>query len=156
LNDNHQMRGASTWRSARHHSEDQGYYREQLDLGEWLKSRRDWRAYDHYPIFLVATEGGGIRASYFTASVLDAIEQKCPGFAQHVIAISSVSGGSVGAAGFAGQSADTVANTDVPGCTLGAMKPGAQLTQARNVLATDLLSPLLSASLFPDALQRIL
>ncbi len=156
LNDNHQMRGASTWRSAKHHTEDQGYYREQLDLGQWLKSRRDWRAYDHYPIFLVATEGGGLRAAYFTASVLDAIEQKCPGFAQHVIAISSVSGGSVGSAVFAGQSANGTANTDVPGCAAGAMKPGAQLTQARNVLATDLLSPLLGATLFPDAVQRIL
>jgi len=156
LNDNHQMRGASTWRSAKHHTEDQGYYREQLDLGDWLKSRRDWRAYEHYPIFLVATEGGGIRAAYFTASVLDAIEQKCPGFAQHVIAISSVSGGSVGSAVFAGQSADVTPNTDVPGCTHAPMKPGAKLSQARNVLATDLLSPLLGASLFPDALQRIL
>jgi predicted acylesterase/phospholipase RssA len=156
LNDNHQIRGASTWRSARHHTEDQGYYREQLDLGEWLKSRRDWRAYEHYPIFLVATEGGGIRAAYFTASVLDALEQKCPGFAQHVIAISSVSGGSVGSAVFAGQSADATVNTDIPGCTAAPMTPGAQLQKARDVLSTDLLSPLLGATLFPDALQRIL
>ena len=156
LNDNHQIRGASTWRSARHHTNDEGYYREQLDLGEWLKSRRDWRAYEHYPIFLVATEGGGIRAAYFTASVLDAFQQKCPGFAQHVIAISSVSGGSVGSAVFAGQSADRTVNTDIPGCSAMPAKPAAQLTQARNVLATDLLSPLLGASLFPDALQRIL
>lgn len=156
LNDNHQIRGASTWRSAHHHTNDQGYYREQLDLGEWLKSRRDWREYEHYPIFLVATEGGGIRAAYFTATVLSALEQKCPGFAQHVIALSSVSGGSVGSAVFAGQSADATTNTDRAGCTLGAMKPGAQLTQARGILSTDLLSPLLGASLFPDALQRIL
>jgi hypothetical protein len=156
LNDNHQIRGASTWRSAHHHTNDQGYYHEQLDLGEWLKSRRDWRAYDRYPIFLVATEGGGIRAAYFTATVLNALEQKCPGFAQHVIALSSVSGGSVGSAVFAGQSADGAANTDRAGCTLGPMKAGAQLTQSRNILSTDLLSPLLGASLFPDALQRIL
>ncbi|HEX4295542.1 MAG TPA: patatin-like phospholipase family protein [Rhizomicrobium sp.] len=156
LNDNHQIRGASTWRSARHHTGDEGYYREQLNLGEWLKSRRDWRAYDHYPIFLVATEGGGIRAAYFTASVMDALQQKCPGFAQHVMAISSVSGGSVGSAVFAGQSADRTVNTDIPGCNTAPVKPGAQLTQARNALATDLLSPLLGASLFPDALQRIL
>ncbi len=156
LNDNHQIRGASTWHSARHHTGDPGYYREHLELGEWLKSRHDWRAYDHYPIFLVATEGGGIRAAYFTATVLAALEQKCPGFAQHVIALSSVSGGSVGSAVFAGQSADATANTDAAGCTLSAMKPGAELTQARAVLSTDLLSPLLGASLFPDALQRIL
>ncbi len=34
--------------------------------------------------------------------------------------------------------------------------PDAQLTRARAILSTDLLSPLLGASLFPDALQRIL
>jgi predicted acylesterase/phospholipase RssA len=158
LNDNHQIRGAGTTRS-RHHQQSAadvtGYYLEHLDLGQWMKSRGDWREYDHYPIFLVATEGGGIRAAYFTASVLAAMEQKCPGFAQHVIAISSVSGGSVGASVFAAQSAG---QTNMPhsGCNVAPEIPGAALTRARNVLTTDLLSPLLSASLFPDALQRIL
>jgi hypothetical protein len=158
LNDNHQIRGASTTHSW-HHQEDaaeiSGYYLEHLDLGQWLKSRGDWQDYDHYPIFLVATEGGGIRAAYFTASVLAAMEQKCPGFAQHVIAISSVSGGSVGASVFAAQSAGQE-NMPHAGCGAAPETPGAALTRARNVLTTDLLSPLLSASLFPDALQRIL
>lgn len=156
LNDNHEIRGAAAWRGAAPDAADRGYYREHLNLGEWLKSRRDWQAYEHYPIFLVATEGGGIRAAYFTATVLAALEQKCPGFAQHVIALSSVSGGSVGSAVFAGQAADSIANTDGAGCALGPMKPGARLTRARAILSSDLLSPLLGASLFPDALQRIL
>ncbi len=158
LNDNHQIRGAATTRSRNHQAsaaDIEGKYLEHLGLGDWLKSRGDWRDYDRYPIFLVATEGGGLRAAYFTSSVLAAMEQKCPGFAQHVIAISSVSGGSVGASVFAAQSA-VQPNMPHAGCNLAPENPGPALKRARDVLTTDLLSPLLGASLFPDALQRIL
>jgi hypothetical protein len=157
LNDNHQIRGASTYRAASAEPvSPPPRYRERLDLGAWLKSRSDWRAYDHYPILLVATEGGGLRAAYFTASVLAALEEKCPGFAQHVIAISSVSGGSVGSAVFAGQSAEQASSPAQGGCNAGPIKPGPGLLHARRVLTADLLSPLLGAMLFPDALQRLL
>ena len=162
INDNHQLRGAGTAiptveaALAASASAKPTYYRETLDIGEWLESRRDWQQYEHYPIFLVATEGGGIRAAYFTASVLAALQEKCPAFAQHVMAISSVSGGSVGAAVFAGEAADQLSNVSSVGCNLGAVETGVLVDRARKVLATDLLSPLLGAALFPDALQRIL
>ncbi len=162
INDNHALRGASADAPtvevalAASAAAEKSYYGEVLNIGEWLKSRRDWDQYPQYPIFIVATEGGGIRAAYFTASVLAALQEKCPAFAQHVIAISSVSGGSVGAAVFAGEAAEQASNVPHVGCNLGAIEPGVIVERARKVLATDLLSPLLGATLFPDALQRIL
>src|SRR5262249_32305035 len=141
---------------AEHDAAPATYYGEGLDIGEWLKSRRDWQEYEHYPIFLIATEGGGIRAAYFTASVLAAFQEECPAFAQHVIAISSVAGGSVGAAVFAGEVAEQAQNVVSVGCNLGAIDQGVIVERARKTLSTDLLSPLLGAALFPDALQRIL
>ncbi len=131
--------------------------RQELDLARWIASRRDWNAYDRYPVFLVATEGGGIRAAYFTASVLAALQERCPAFAQHTLAISGVSGGSVGAAVFAGLVGDHASNAFNPACNIAGMKrPGPIVIRAREVLSTDLLSPLLAAMLFPDALQRVL
>jgi hypothetical protein len=59
----------------------------------------DFGEVDH-TIFIVAAEGGGIRAAYWTAAVLSAIQDGHPSFAAHCFAISGVSGGSLGAAVF--------------------------------------------------------
>jgi hypothetical protein len=129
-----------------------------LELVKWMASRPDRDQYEHYPIFLVATEGGGIRAAYFTATVLAALQERCPAFALHTMAISGVSGGSLGAAVFSGLAADDKrARRREAGCSLsGAPGGGAILSKARTTLSADLLSPLLGAMLFPDAMQRIL
>jgi predicted acylesterase/phospholipase RssA len=162
LNDNHELRvvaqpgGTGTAVSAQALSVTTDR-RQTLDLAQWIASRQDWNAYAHYPVFLVATEGGGIRAAYFTASVLAALQERCPAFAQHTLAISGVSGGSLGAAVYAGLAGDHASNTPDPGCNLAGIKAaGPVVTRARSVLGADLLSPLLGAMLFPDALQRIL
>jgi hypothetical protein len=163
LNDNHELRVV---RSNKHLTAltapskaagaVQSDTRQDLDLASWIASRQDWNKYDHYPVFLIATEGGGIRAAYFTASVLAALQERCPALAQHTLAISGVSGGSVGAAVFAGLTGDYASNVPDPGCNLdGLKKSGPIVTRARAVLGTDLLSPLLGAMLFPDAFQRI-
>ena len=156
LNDNHELRVASTVETAKGPKHTGSYYREELDLGSWLKDRQDLYQYDHYPVFLVATEGGGIRAAYFTANVLAALQERCPAFAQHTLAISGVSGGSVGAAVFAALAADHARNVTSADCTMAGQKPGPLVHLARKALSRDLLSPLLGATLFPDALQRIL
>ncbi len=155
LNDNHELRVVSTSSSAT--STAQIDRRKDLDLAAWIASRADWDRYDHYPVFLVATEGGGIRAAYFTASVLAALQERCPAFAQHTLAISGVSGGSLGASVFAALAADDARNAADTSCNLaGVPKPGRIVERSREVLSADLLSPLLGAMLFPDALQRVI
>ncbi len=129
---------------------------EGLHFRTWLSSRPDLDAYDHYPVFVIATEGGGIRAAYFTASVLAALQDMCPTFAQHVYAISGVSGGSVGAAAFSALSADFATARAYQPCHFDGSAPDEFRKRLRKVLASDLLSPLLSGMLFPDAFQRIL
>jgi hypothetical protein len=69
---------------------------------QWVEQRRsEILAKAPYPVFLVAAPGGGIRASYWTAGVLGALQDHDKAFARHVLAISSVSGSSVGAGIFA-------------------------------------------------------
>ena len=50
------------------------------------------------PIVFVATAGGGLRAAYWTATILGRLADTQPGFVDHLFAISAVSGGSLGAA----------------------------------------------------------
>ncbi len=89
------------------------------------------------PFFIIATEGGASRAGFWTAAVLDALEHDRPGFSDRVFAISSISGGSVGAVGWVKelQSACSGADTGLAG--------------------GDALSPAFASSFFPDALQRL-
>jgi hypothetical protein len=100
------------------------------------------------PVFVVAAEGGGIRAAYWSASVLTALEQASggdTGFARHLFAISGVSGGSLGAATFAALAADAAQG-----------EPGPRLADVEAVLGADFLAPTLGAAIFPDLLQRYL
>lgn len=131
----------------------------------WLNERPNRDRYQRYPIFLVATEGGGLRAAYFTASVLGAIQDICPSFAGHVLAISSVSGGSLGAAAFAAKSAlHEGTQTRGKPCNFAYAKqigagatatPAGFQAMAQQVFAGDYLAPALAGFFFPDAFQRI-
>jgi len=56
--------------------------------------------YGKYTVFLVAAEGGGIYAASAAATFLAKLEDLEPGFAEHIFAVSGVSGGSIGAAVF--------------------------------------------------------
>jgi hypothetical protein len=69
----------------------------------WLESRRDEiAAYDGtYPVFFVTADGGGIRAAYWSATLLGAINDDYPNFIRHTITMSGVSGGAVGVSIFA-------------------------------------------------------
>jgi hypothetical protein len=53
-----------------------------------------------YPLFIVAAQGGGFYAAYHSALSLARLQDACSEFSDHVFAISSVSGGSLGAAVF--------------------------------------------------------
>jgi len=97
-----------------------------------------------HPLFIVATEGGGIRAAYWTATVLGGIQDANPNFAPHLFAISGVSGGSLGAAVFDALLAE-------PNPSSFKFKD-----KAHDILSQDFLSPTLATMLYPDLVQRFL
>ena len=96
-----------------------------------------------HPLFIVATEGGGIRAAYWTTTVLGTIQDADPSFADHVLAISGVSGGSLGAAVF-----DALVAEAVP--------QGEFAKRGQSILGQDFLSPAIAAMFYPDLIQRFL
>jgi len=117
-------------------------------LTAWLSSRQAAidSAQTEYPVFLIAAEGGGIRAAYWTASVLAELQAQHPSFYRHVYAISGVSGGSLGATVFTGLLADG---------QKGKLQENVRLdTLSRQILQQDFLSPLNAALLFPDLFQK--
>jgi hypothetical protein len=73
---------------------------------QWLEHRRpaieEYRKKGRaYPVFFVSAQGGGMYAAYHPALSLARLTDYCPEFAHHLFGISSVSGGSLGAAVFA-------------------------------------------------------
>ena len=94
------------------------------------------------PVFIVATEGGGIRAAYWTAAVLTSLSDTVPGFTQHLFAVSGVSGGSLGAVTYRALLAEPAG--------------GPIRKHARNALGFDALAPTISAFTQQDFVQRFL
>jgi len=125
------------------------------DLVRWSCFIRRQECTPSHPIIVVAAEGGGSLAGYWAAAVLSKIQDDAaklpPGlggkkfdFADHVFAMSSISGGSLGCAVFAGLAAEP---------RLG----NAGFSKlAREFMAQDFLSPTLSMLLFPELLQKLL
>jgi len=148
-NDNHQIRLVSNFAPASPSLE--------ADFRTWLDSRQDRERYANtlYPVYVVAAEGGGIYAAYHAAAVLARLQDKCPNFSQHVFAISSVSGGSLGAAVFGGLSEKMAQNVAPAACR---SDPAAgefeRYTDA--LFAEDHLSPVIWGLLFPDFVQRFI
>jgi hypothetical protein len=94
-----------------------------------------------HPLFIVTAEGGGIRAAYWTSIVLGSLQDKDPSFADHVFAISGVSGGSVGTAVFSALLTDENARGQI-------------VQRSEEILGQDFLSPAIAAMLYPDFAQR--
>lgn len=134
-NDNHNIRVSS---------ENAACSRPELEqaLSDWHANiAQHYSDQPKHPLFIVTAEGGGIRAAYWTAAVLGTIQDRDPRFADHVFAISGVSGGSVGAAVFAALLAQ-----DAP--------QGEYARRAEEMLGQDFLSPAIAAMLYPDFAQR--
>jgi hypothetical protein len=108
-----------------------------------------------HPVFIVATEGGGVRAAYWTASVLTAIQDQAPQFSDHLFAISGVSGGSLGATVFTALVADSE-RTGVEDDCRGTIKNKSYRLAARQMLSYDFLAPTLASMLHADFVQRFL
>jgi hypothetical protein len=127
---------------------------------KWLKNRPDRDDFRGrpYPIYIVAAEGGGIYAAAHTAWVLAALQDDCPQFAHHLFAISAVSGGSVGASLFSALLDLEPPPEKAPpaGWCNAVSTDGSLRKRVKDFFQEDLLTPVLSAGLFPDLLQRFL
>jgi len=165
LNDNHMARvlpdGTSHGFLWRAHTPAPAELKSRSPLGDqkldeyfkaWFKDLADRQPSNARPIpvFIVSAEGGGLRAAYWTAMALAQLEDDTANnalpFSRHVIAISGVSGGSVGAALFDASVASRMAS--------GAS--GSLRQEIDMMLKQDFLSDTLGAMLFPDLLQRFL
>jgi hypothetical protein len=95
------------------------------------------------PMLVVATAGGGIRAAYWTATVLEKLAATGD-VRPYLFAISGVSGGSVGTAAF--EAALTKRDENGKSC-----KPGqAGCPRATQYLTEDFLAPALASLIFVD------
>jgi len=101
-----------------------------------------------HPVIVIAADGGGIRAAYWTASVLARLEEEQPGLGCQVFAISSISGSSLGATVYAGLLAELDNACGTHARSL--------LPKVRGFLGRDFLAPVLAGLFFPDLLQRFL
>jgi hypothetical protein len=144
----------------------------------WYKARPNRNRFKTtYPIYIVAAQGGGIYAAYHAATLLARLQDRCPEFRNHVFAISSVSGGSLGAAVFASvtkalfEGGAAQGRGDVPyqpdidlpcpsmeraESTSLAQVAGPHEQAAAKMLGEDFLAPLVAGTLFPDFTQRFL
>lgn len=117
------------------------------DFKRWIAERNPpGSGRKDFPVFVVVTEGGGIRAAYFTALTLSLLDQDRD-FRDHLYAISGVSGGSVGASVYA----SLVQRDEANGSTALASE---MIDATTGILAHDLLSPTLARAAVSDlALQ---
>jgi len=135
---------------------------------EWLSDRHArWAAFcaanpdraagdiARTPVVLVCAEGGGIYAAYHAALVLAHIQDRAPQFAQHVFAISGVSGGSVGASLWVGSlQAERLKARGMAGATVqdAAWQMATSPPPPAPVLVRDLMTKVLGS----DLLSRVL
>lgn len=112
------------------------------DFGNWLHLKATEDTTGSIPVFIVAAEGGGIRASQWAIHMLNELDTQYQGaFLNNTYAISSVSGGSVGATQYLAYLADK--NED------GALH---DFDSANNHI--DLLSGVTAYLFFPEMFQR--
>ena len=112
---------------------------------ERWKKKRNCDYSQRCPIFIVAAQGGGIYAAYHAGRVMSVLNEETEGgFAEHLFAISGVSGGSVGSASFLA----------INNISRYSHKLKTKLVSQH--LKSDLLSPLLAVALFGDSLQGML
>jgi hypothetical protein len=103
---------------------------------------------------VVAAAGGGLRAAYWTATVLGAAQDHAPDFRRQLVAVSGVSGGSLGALTFVTLLAQEKLPDNSAKCARGPVPRGAYECAGQAVLSQDFLAPTAAALLFPDTLHR--
>jgi len=103
---------------------------------------------------VVSTAGGGLRAAFWTATVLGAIEDGARNFRGQLFGVSGVSGGSLGAATFVTLAGQLSRSDGIPGCRGNQAGRGPFECAGQTVLSQDFLAPPVAALLFPDLMQR--
>jgi hypothetical protein len=125
-------------------------------FGAWFAARRDrdkWiSAARPYPVFVIAVEGGGIYAAAAASGLLARLQDRCPAFAQHVFAISGVSGGSVGASLFEA-AIKSVTQTDQVTCDTSLFSNGPLEAKLAQIVLDDHFSPVVG-SIVPDLIGQ--
>jgi hypothetical protein len=113
---------------------------------QWLAHHRG-----QTDVYVVATEGGGLRAAYWTAAVLQDLDQRPDiDLRNRLFAISSVSGGSVGAGTWLAAMRPAL-------CPAATQGPGPALTDAATrALSIDYLSSIIGYFFYPDLMQQFL
>ncbi len=124
---------------------------------QWSGVRQSWPT-DTMPVFIVATEGGGIRSLNWTAGVLHKLDSIFPAFRNQTFAISGVSGGGAGTALYAALQYDIRADRKraslaSPVRFSAETPPG--ISGFRQGFGDDFLSPLLGPLFFHETLQRM-
>jgi len=105
------------------------------------------RHIDTMPVVVVATAGGASRAAYWTGVALARLDALTHGgFTDRIFAISSVSGGTLGAVGYAAWLASVA-----PQCR-GNTRATRHLVQA--LFGADYLAPAIAGLLYPDLINR--
>jgi predicted acylesterase/phospholipase RssA len=155
LNDNHAPRRLADFRAVDCAADANNSRCQNLaqHFKSWLAVRQAAQpSNEPYPVYIIAAEGGGIRAAYWTAAALTHLHDRNPAFSQHVYAISGVSGGSLGAAVYTA----LLAEKTTPECANRSDGAKGLAACARAMLSQDFLSPVLAYSLYPDQIQRLL
>jgi hypothetical protein len=143
FNDYHVVRGVGEWPTADPVSLEDRFARWDGVAESSAESIEDATA-NPAPVFLVVGEGGGVRAAYWTASVLASLQESDARFVDRVFALSTVSGSSLGAAVFMALTEEG----DVRGC-------GGLVSCTDSILAQDFLSPLLGMMLTSDVAGKL-
>ena len=106
-------------------------------------------------VVFVASEGGGIRAAYWTAAVLDALD---PAVQRRIRVLSGVSGGSLGvAAWLATHRRDFCPDAPVAaGHGVGLRSAAPPALAASTALAADFVAPAVAGMFYGDLMQRFI
>lgn len=138
FNDNHQVR-----RIEGQVSDTQSHTLTE-SLNRWMHQRVSEK-----PMILVATAGGGLRASYWTGAILGRFQSRFPDFNNQLFAVSGVSGGSVGAVFYNGALAsnDCLPEGAIPTCFEDKLLES---------IGQDYLAATAASMLYGDLIQRFL
>lgn len=106
-----------------------------------------------YPVYIVAAPGGGIYAAAYVTSVMSQLEARCPGFSQHVFAISAVSGGAIGSTIVNAVTRGELRNGPIT-CDAFSQEAEAWQEGVKKIVSRDHLSPTLGTTV-PDVIWKL-